>query len=52
MRIFGPEHQKKHVFVVVEAYSRKAYTNNIVGVCFVNKDVNGQKVVMDKFINI
>ncbi|KAK9992095.1 hypothetical protein SO802_027080 [Lithocarpus litseifolius] len=52
MRTFGPEHHKKAVFVVVNACSSKDYTNNIVGVCFVGQDVTGQKVVMDKFINI
>lgn len=51
MRTFGPEHDKP-VFVVVNACSSKDYTNNIVGVCFVGQDVTGQKVVMDKFINI
>ncbi|KAM4127045.1 hypothetical protein ACJW30_02G060900 [Castanea mollissima] len=52
LRTFGPEHHKKAVFVVVNACSSKDYTNNIVGVCFVGQDVTGQKVVMDKFINI
>lgn len=51
LRTFGPEHDKP-VFVVVNACSSKDYTNNIVGVCFVGQDVTGQKVVMDKFINI
>ncbi|XP_030973606.1 phytochrome B [Quercus lobata] len=52
LRTFGPVHHKKAVFVVVNACSSKDYTNNIVGVCFVGQDVTGQKVVMDKFINI
>ncbi|KAK4265906.1 hypothetical protein QN277_026895 [Acacia crassicarpa] len=52
MRTFGPEHGKKAVYIVVNACSSKDYTNNIVGVCFVGQDVTGQKVVMDKFINI
>ncbi|KAL6190861.1 hypothetical protein ACLB2K_037255 [Fragaria x ananassa] len=52
LRTFGPEHDNKPVFVVVNACSSKDYTNNIVGVCFVGQDVTGQKVVMDKFINI
>ncbi|KAF1890643.1 hypothetical protein Lal_00013238, partial [Lupinus albus] len=52
MRTFGPEHQDKAVFVVVNACSSKDYTNNIVGVCFVGQDVTGQKIVMDKFVNI
>nr|AEA41043.1 phytochrome B [Amphicarpaea edgeworthii] len=52
LRTFGPEHQNKAVFVVVNACSSKDYTNNIVGVCFVGQDVTGQKIVMDKFINI
>lgn len=37
---------------MVNACTSKDYTNNIVGVCFVGQDVTGQKVVMDKFINI
>ncbi|CAL0309246.1 unnamed protein product [Lupinus luteus] len=52
MKMFGPEHQDKAVFVVVNACSSKDYTNNIVGVCFVGQDVTGQKIVMDKFVNI
>lgn len=52
LRTFGPEHQKKPVFIVVNACSSKDYMNNIVGVCFVGQDVTGQKVVMDKFIHI
>ncbi|XP_050372525.1 phytochrome B-like [Argentina anserina] len=52
LRTFGPEHDNKPVFVVVNACSSKDYINNIVGVCFVGQDVTGQKVVMDKFINI
>ncbi|QCD77474.1 phytochrome B [Vigna unguiculata] len=52
MKTFRPEHQNKAVFVVVNACSSKDYTNNIVGVCFVGQDVTGQKIVMDKFINI
>ena len=52
MRTFGPEHQNKAVFLVVNACSSKDFTNNVVGVCFVGQDVTGQKIVMDKFINI
>jgi phytochrome B len=52
MRTFGPGNQNKAVFIVVNACSSKDYTNSIVGVCFVGQDVTGQKVVMDKFINI
>ncbi|KAK6160988.1 hypothetical protein DH2020_004369 [Rehmannia glutinosa] len=52
LRTFGTETSKKAVFLVVNACSSKDYTNNIVGVCFVGQDVTGQKVVMDKFINI
>ncbi|XP_057993245.1 phytochrome B-like [Hevea brasiliensis] len=52
MRTFGTEHQKKAVFLVVNACSSKDYMNNIVGVCFVGQDITGQKVVMDKFIHI
>ncbi|PQQ20386.1 phytochrome B [Prunus yedoensis var. nudiflora] len=52
MRTFGPEHDNKPVFVVVNACCSKDYTSNIVGVCFVGQDVTGQKVVMDKFIKI
>lgn len=50
LRTFGPE--QKAVYLVVNACSSKDYTNKIVGVCFVGQDVTGQKVVMDKFINI
>ncbi|EEF43094.1 phytochrome B [Ricinus communis] len=52
MRTFGFGHEKKAVFVVVNACSSKDYMNNIVGVCFVGQDITGQKVVMDKFIHI
>lgn len=52
LRTFGLEEDKKAVFVVVNACSSKDYTSNIVGVCFVGQDITGQKVVMDKFINI
>ncbi|BBG93067.1 phytochrome B [Prunus dulcis] len=52
MRTFGPEHDNKPVFVVVNACCSKDYASNIVGVCFVGQDVTGQKVVMDKFIKI
>ncbi|CAK7326342.1 unnamed protein product [Dovyalis caffra] len=52
LRTFGSEHQKKAVFVVVNACSSKDYMNNIVGVCFVGQDVTGQKVVMDKYVHI
>ncbi|KAG6765732.1 hypothetical protein POTOM_029788 [Populus tomentosa] len=52
LRTFGSEHQKKALFVVVNACSSKDYMNNIVGVCFVGQDVTGQKVVMDKYVHI
>ncbi|KAL3626608.1 hypothetical protein CASFOL_030157 [Castilleja foliolosa] len=52
LRTFGAATSKNAVFVVVNACSSKDSTNNIVGVCFVGQDVTGQKVVMDKFINI
>ncbi|XP_068325771.1 phytochrome B [Pyrus communis] len=52
MRTFGPEHDNKPVFIVVNACSSKDYANNIVGVCFVGQDVTGQKVIMDKYIKI
>ncbi|CAI9779723.1 unnamed protein product [Fraxinus pennsylvanica] len=52
LRTFGTEKHNKAVFVVVNACSSKDYTNHIVGVCFVGQDVTGQKLVMDKFINI
>ncbi|KNA10706.1 hypothetical protein SOVF_141830 [Spinacia oleracea] len=52
LKTFGTELHNKAVYVVVNACSSKDYTNNIVGVCFVGQDVTGQKVVMDKFINI
>ncbi|KAL2921133.1 Phytochrome B [Bienertia sinuspersici] len=52
LKTFGSEQHNKAVYVVVNACSSKDYMNNIVGVCFVGQDVTGQKVVMDKFINI
>ncbi|CAM8932849.1 unnamed protein product [Rhodiola kirilowii] len=52
LKTFGPEQGDKAVYLVVNACSSKDYTNKIVGVCFVGQDVTGQKVVMDKFINI
>lgn len=52
LKTFGLEQHNKAVYVVVNACSSKDYTNNIVGVCFVGQDVTGQKIVMDKFINI
>ncbi|PSS01538.1 Phytochrome B like [Actinidia chinensis var. chinensis] len=52
LKTFNCEQQKKAVFLVVNACSSKDYANDIVGVCFVGQDVTGQKVVMDKFINI
>ncbi|KAJ6902789.1 phytochrome B isoform X3 [Populus alba x Populus x berolinensis] len=52
LRTFGSEHQKKALFVVVNACYSKDYMNNIVGVCFVGQDVTGQKVVMDKYVHI
>ncbi|XP_011019953.1 PREDICTED: phytochrome B isoform X4 [Populus euphratica] len=52
LRTFGSEHQKKALFVVVNACYSKDYMNNIVGVCFVGQDVTGQKAVMDKYVHI
>lgn len=52
MKTFGTETSKKAIVLVVNACSSKDYTNKIVGVCFVGQDVTGQKLVMDKFINI
>lgn len=52
MKTFNPEHQNRAVYIVVNACSSKDQTSNIVGVCFVGQDVTGQKIVMDKFINI
>ena len=52
MKTFGSVEHTKAVYVVVNACSSKDYSNNIVGVCFVGQDVTGQKIVMDKFINI
>jgi phytochrome B len=52
LRTFCSEHQKKAVFVVVNACSSKDYMDNIVGVCFVGQDITGQKVVMDKYVLI
>ncbi|KAL6970226.1 hypothetical protein U1Q18_029928 [Sarracenia purpurea var. burkii] len=52
LKTFGSELCKKAVFVVVNACSSKDHTNDIVGACFVGQDISGQKVVMDKFIQI
>lgn len=52
LKTFGSENHKKAIYVVVNACSSKDYTDNVVGVCFIGQDVTGQKVVMDKFINI
>ncbi|GLJ40514.1 hypothetical protein SUGI_0835630 [Cryptomeria japonica] len=52
LRTFGPQRQKKVIYLVVNACSSRDYTGNIVGVSFVGQDVTGQKVVMDKFIRI
>ncbi|KAH9618084.1 hypothetical protein KSS87_020112 [Heliosperma pusillum] len=51
-KAFVPDQHKKGVYVVVNACCSKDYTNKIVGVCFVGHDVTGQKIVMDKFVNI
>ncbi|KFK36127.1 phytochrome d [Arabis alpina] len=52
LKTFGSELQGKAVFLVVNACSSKDQLNNVVGVCFVGQDVTGEKIVMDKFINI
>ena len=52
LKTFGPEQSKGPIFVIVNACSSRDYTKNIVGVCFVGQDVTGEKVAMDKFVNI
>ncbi|XP_024986483.1 phytochrome B-like [Cynara cardunculus var. scolymus] len=52
LRTFNSAMEETPVFLVVNACSSRDYTDNIVGVCFVGQDVTGQKVVMDKFIQI
>ncbi|GAB2294236.1 hypothetical protein Dimus_028453 [Dionaea muscipula] len=52
LRKFGSNQQNEVVYVVVNACVSKDYTDNIVGVCFIGQDVTGEKLVMDKFINI
>uniref|UniRef100_A0A0A9DIT1 Phytochrome B n=1 Tax=Arundo donax TaxID=35708 RepID=A0A0A9DIT1_ARUDO len=52
LKTFGSEEPRGPIFVIVNACSSRDYTKNIVGVCFVGQDVTGQKVVMDKFVNI
>ncbi|CAM0872903.1 unnamed protein product [Alopecurus aequalis] len=52
LKTFGPEQSKGPIFVIVNACSSRDYTKNIVGVCFVGQDITGQKMVMDKFVNI
>ncbi|GKB13438.1 phytochrome B [Tanacetum coccineum] len=51
-RTFNSKMEETAVFVMVNACSSKDYSDNIVGVCFVGQDVTGQRVVMDKFIQI
>ncbi|GJN08062.1 hypothetical protein PR202_ga25950 [Eleusine coracana subsp. coracana] len=51
LKTFGSEESKGPIFVIVNACSSRYY-KNIVGVCFVGQDVTGQKVAMDKFVNI
>ncbi|XP_072984782.1 phytochrome B-like [Typha latifolia] len=52
LKTFGSQKSKDAIFVIVNACSSRDYTSNIVGVCFVGQDITGQKVVMDKFIQI
>ncbi|XP_076957878.1 phytochrome B-like [Bidens hawaiensis] len=52
LKTFGSSTKETAVFMIVNACSSKDYTNNIVGVCFVGQDVTGQRLVMDKFIQI
>ncbi|XP_076942342.1 phytochrome B-like [Bidens hawaiensis] len=52
LKTFGSSTEETAVFVIVNACSSKDYTDNIVGVCFVGQDVTGQRLVMDKFIQI
>ncbi|WVZ56694.1 hypothetical protein U9M48_007188 [Paspalum notatum var. saurae] len=52
LKTFGQEQSNGPIFVIVNACSSRDYTKNIVGVCFIGQDVTGQKVVMDKFVNI
>ncbi|KAF7042405.1 hypothetical protein CFC21_052021 [Triticum aestivum] len=52
LKTFGSEQSKGPIFVIVNACSSRDYTKSIVGVCFVGQDITGQKVVMDKFVNI
>ena len=35
---------------MVNAYTSRDYTNDVLGVCFVGQDITSEKVVMDKFI--
>ncbi|KAL8255949.1 hypothetical protein R6Q59_031016 [Mikania micrantha] len=52
LRTFSSSIDIPVVFMIVNACCSKDYTDNIVGVCFVGHDVTGQKLVMDKFIQI
>lgn len=52
MRNFGLDQQKSIVYIMANACTSRDYTNSIVGVCFVGKDVTCEKVVMDKFIRL
>ena len=52
LKTYGEQAQKGPVILVVNACSRRDYTDNVVGVCFVGQDVTNQKVVMDKYTRI
>ncbi|CAA6663609.1 unnamed protein product [Spirodela intermedia] len=52
LRTFSSQDQDGAIYIIVNACSSRDYTNKIVGVSFIGQDVTGQKVVMDKFIQI
>ncbi|XVF25532.1 hypothetical protein REPUB_Repub13aG0220500 [Reevesia pubescens] len=52
LRKFGLHQQKSVIYIVVNACISRDYTNDVLGVCFVGKDITSEKVVMDKFIRL
>ncbi|XP_014499671.1 phytochrome E isoform X2 [Vigna radiata var. radiata] len=49
---FGIQQQQKVVYLMVNACTSRDYTDSVVGVCFVGKDITYEKMVQDKFIKL
>ncbi|XP_022955145.1 phytochrome E-like [Cucurbita moschata] len=52
LRSFRSNKENSTIYIVVNACTSRDYTNKIVGVCFVGKDITSEKGVMDKFIRL